>query len=679
MKYKMIEKKVVKWYNRQRGKLDMLNDKSLVTVATISTLYKNGFNDKCEIIKPFILYIISQTYGKNQTIGIKKIVEKLDTDYGLKNVPEAVIIRILSKLSRETNPFVKLVRNFSKHTYVYVHCDNKIIDDFKKREVEAKDSVKIVAEEIVDFFNQMGYSINLSEAKIALFNYLDKYGFEYILFNDYKNISSEAEKNNYILSTFIYDKFQSKSSLIKHILNIFKGLLLTNAIYSSNDIIINKNLDLKNLSIYIDAPLMLNMLELKSEEENALVRPLKNLLPENMKLKCFSHNVEEVKNIIENYKTKKTGMTLEKFDNLLYDSSLIDFYLLELDKHIAENKIEIDTISSFDSLTNNSSDLRGLLEQEKLEEFLKENIQSYKTKPQMLKADVDSIMYVSLMRKGKTINNIDNCKAIFLTSNSNLAKYCSQFISENKGISLIVTDIEFIAALWVNNTQCNEEFSRDMLVSLSLATQNTIPDIFLERLKIEMERLKRCDFLSEENYNSFINNFQFKKILLDETKGDSELIQDKFVVAQEKYETQLKQQGSQESQAEIESLKLQLKEKENKKNETIRNAQINAEKKVNKKIKRLKITLNIFSYSLLFLVTLFLSILFIIQYFNDNSTNIVTLLGVIILCIDLLGLIDLLISKRIFIQKFINSFCDKRRDKLRSIEFKKIDQEAEKY
>lgn len=679
MKYKTIEKNVERWYNEQRGKLDMLNDKSLVTVATISTLYKNGFNDKCEIIKPFILYILSQTYEKNQTIGIKKIVEKLDTDYGLKNVPEAVIIRILSKLSKGTNPFVKLVRNYSKHTYVYVHCDNRIIDDFKKRESEANNSVKIVAEKIVDFFSHMGYSINLLEAKIALFNYLDKYGFEYILFNDYKNISPDVEKNNYILSTFIYDEFQSKSSLVKHILNIFKGLLLTNAIYSSNDIIISKNLDLKKLSIYIDAPLMLNMLELKSEEENALVRPLKNLLPENMNLKCFSHNVDEVKNIIENYKTKKTGMTLEKFDNMLYDSSLIDFYLLELDKHIVENKIEIDTISSFDSLTNNSSDLRGLLEQEKLEEFLKENIQSYKTKPQMLKADVDSIMYVSLIRKGKTVNNIDDCKAIFLTSNSNLAMHCRKFLSENKGISLLVTDIEFIAALWVNNTQCNEDFSKDMLVSLALATQNTIPDKFIERLKIEMERLKRCDFLSEENYNSFINNFQFKKILLDETKGDSELIQDKFVVAQEKYETQLKQQGSLESQAEIESLKLQLKEKENKKNETIRNSQINAENKVDKKIKRLKVTLNILSYSLLVFFTLTISILFVIQFIDENSSNVITFLSIMLWGIDILGVIDLFMSKRIFIQKFINTFCDKQKEKLKAIEFKKIDLEAEKY
>lgn len=68
-----------------------------------------------------------------------------------------------------------------------------------------------------------------------------------------------------------------------------------------------------------------------------------------------------------------------------------------------------------------------------------------------------------------------------------------------------------------------------------------------------------------------------------------------------------------------------------------------------------------------------------IQYINENSSNVLTFLSIMFWGIDILGLIALFMSKRIFIQKFINAFCDKKKDKLRSIEFKKIDQEADKY
>ena len=88
--------------------------------------------------------------------------------------------------------------------------------------------------------------------------------------------------------------------------------MLANTIYIQveND---NKA-SLKNLNCYLDTPIILNLLELKTDEQNSSAKLLVELLEKKQaKIKCFEHNYKEVYSIIYAYKKRLFFLVIVNF------------------------------------------------------------------------------------------------------------------------------------------------------------------------------------------------------------------------------------------------------------------------------------------------------------------------------------------------------------------------------
>lgn len=122
--------------------------------------------------------------------------------------------------------------------------------------------------------------------------------------------------------------------------------MLANTIYIQveND---NKA-SLKNLKCYLDTPIILNLLELKTEEQNNSTKLLIELLEKKQaKIKCFEHNYKEVYSIIYAYKEnlgKYRDKTLEGLDIKNYTQSDVERLLDNLE-NLFLNKNEFGEIS----------------------------------------------------------------------------------------------------------------------------------------------------------------------------------------------------------------------------------------------------------------------------------------------------------------------------------------------
>ncbi len=668
-----------------KGIINMDNINALITIATASYIYNGDYNDKTDIIRPFVLKIILDNYSKNETIGLKKIIEKLESDYGLINVPSAVILKILHRIHTKNEGY--LIKN-GKTNYIFGDIPSDAIKTFNENTMSAKNSMSELIDGLYNYIKKEDEELQKEDLQKELFDYLDKYGVPFYVEQEFVLSPLIEKSHSYLIAKFMLEHIESRSYMLTHIQNVLKGILLIRAIYSDNKIFDEKELLIDDVSIYVDTPIILNILELKTDEENALAAPIVNLLKDNgIKIKCFQHNVEEVENIIIKYRDKKSkqGLTIEKFDNANYSVEQINYYLNILEDEIVKKGILIDKNSSYESLSAKFSERKIKFDYKGLEDFLSQHISSYKQKPEMLKTDMDSLFYIYLMRLGKRTKNFRNCKSIFITSNEKLEKYTNQYINDCSQFPLVIDIVDFITAVWVNQTKGDNELITKMLLPYATATINCPSEKFLGMVKVHLNDYKSFKELSDEEYNVYFNDFQFHKVIFKNASGNLEKIEENMEISINEFKYNIQSKATRQLENENQELRLEIermKNLEKEKNEAKAKMRRESIEECEDKSKNVS---NILKYSLwtmylLILVgvayyAIIMSIDFIKNY-EQTKTVIVIVLGVII---ELYGILSLFIDKISLVKKIISKLCNKLYNHILFKKIREMEEELKKY
>src|SRR5690606_9641603 len=222
----------------------------------------------------------------------------------------------------------------------------------------------------------------------------------------------------FTIGKYIQNLSNDPTSLVYlNMVKILEGYLLTDAIYLQVD---SKNIKhLKNFTTYIDGPLMLRMLGLKSKYENQAAQELlAHLKKFGVKICVFEHTRDEIIDILTYY-SKNIGnfkySTLEHFDNLGVGRNEILDYIIELDDIIKNLGIEIHEKPRFDE--------RFIINAK----TIREKIYNKRTKLKYnsIKAvdrDIESISSINTLRRGRNFQSIEACNYIFVTTYTNLKK-----------------------------------------------------------------------------------------------------------------------------------------------------------------------------------------------------------------------------------------------------------------
>lgn len=163
-------------------------------------------------------------------------------------------------------------------------------EDIKQFE-ENKNKIQYESEKVVkklmDYLKESNKNFNkltLEETKKLLYIFLEKNGFITLdNIEELKNIEKyKTDQVNYYIAKFILKENEDNTIVFNNIYKIVCGFMLANTIYIQveND---NKA-SLKNLNCYLDTPIILNLLELKTEEENNSAQLLVELLEKKEKV-----------------------------------------------------------------------------------------------------------------------------------------------------------------------------------------------------------------------------------------------------------------------------------------------------------------------------------------------------------------------------------------------------------
>lgn len=534
----------------------MKNNSALISTAMLSAIFEESNNDNISLLIPFVTKIISDDNTADENV----IVEKMESIYSFNNFPHAIVKIIIKRMKKkgiiqQENGRYKFLKNISND-----------IKEFDERHEKSKKQIDEIIKNLMEYFKKnTSIKLNYMECRNCFAKFLDENG--YLLYEDIESsnrINKNIDSITYHIGRFICEHKEKKDVLYDYLINVIEGALLANALYVNinND----THTDLNNLNCYFDTPFMLRILEFKLPEENKTALELFNILKKlNVKIKCFKHNYEEIEYILEEFIRNYGKITEKTLENLIikkYSKTSVQNVLNSLDTLFSNLGIEVVDVPEY-----NKSQYAYIIDEQKLAENLLNVYKDKKTSAKKIEKDVKSISAIMRLREGKQFRKLEECNAIFVTTNKEIRNETNKLLNLNSTfkISPVISDIDLTAIAWLKSLVDNKNLPEMKLTENAMAAIKPTTKL-RKKFSQELITLKssNVDVTPETLYGLLCSSY-FSENLMLETNGDTQKINMNVIL--DTYETTLKQNHSlhekeQKLTKEKEKLALKLSEQE---------------------------------------------------------------------------------------------------------------------
>lgn len=567
-------------------------------------------------------------------------------NFGFPNIPKAVIEKIFNRMKKT------VIRNDKR--YYLIKDLSEEVKKFDENKSQIQDESDKVVDNLTEYLkasNKNFNKITIEETKKLLYMFFEKNGFTTIEnLENLKNIGEyKTDQTNYYIAKFILDENENNTRVFNSIYKIVCGFMLANTIYIQveND---NKA-SLKNLNCYLDTPIILNLLELKTDEQNSSAKLLVELLEKKQaKIKCFEHNYKEVYSIIYAYKEnigKYKDKTLEGLDKKNYTYSDVERLLDNLKSLLKKKHVEVEEKPNYEEYST-------IIDEQGLEDYLKEKYKDkIEKKEKVLGPDIDSISAISRLRKGKYVTKLEESKAVFVTNNYDLIKYSNLFLNKKEfgEISYSISDIELTTILWLKTFKTNPDLPRFKLIEnarLALEPSNQI----MERFKDVIEKMKEEELINDiDVLENLKTNLYYKAELMEKIEGDGDNITNEVVRGIIDKQTENLQLQLDVANEKINQLEREKQLNESKKKDTRKLIEKECLDKATRISKKMGKSLKIIIYIVYFIIIGYC--IYITYKDIIVEKNIINFPTVVLFLIAIFGLIDMSFSKMHFIIKFL--------------------------
>ncbi|OLS02562.1 hypothetical protein [Tissierella creatinophila] len=642
----------------------MRNKDALITVAMLSTFLKEEKKDYLDLITPFILNLLPKKVGEK--VEIDEIINKLDSEYGIEDLPTNVLINILNRNSKSS---IKILERKNKEYFVKKVCDSRSFEDNK---LKMKEDTDYIIKALVKNLEEHTpiKNIDLEKSREIFIDFLESYGFTIINdINDLRGvtINNERNRNNYYVARFILNEYKNESIIFDKIIELIKGFLIYKSIFffstEQKKTIESK---MKGTVIYFDTSLLINALGYNMEQEKLATRELIELIYENDGIiKTFSHNEDEVAGILTKYAKDpiaRNSMRLEYLNKNNYDEYDVIRLRDCLIKNLQNVKIEVTDPPSYGRVTEENLKDKGYLDYEELKLKLAERV-NYRNELEdsALNNDVESISSISRLRGKEKSYSIEDCKAVLVTQNTSIVNSVRELYKDrfSKGeISFAISEIDLTSILWLKSFDKNSNIPcLKLMESVYAAHQptNEIIDTFMKKV-VQLEKEGNID--SEVALLIRTQN-TLQHDLIELTENDINKISLETV---KKVEQRYIEKIRETDKNKIDELIKETKVYDLKKEKAYKDIEKEVNSIINNYEKRL-ILISRISLTVLFIIGLYATIIGTEHY--NNFFNIV------VMVLALLGVLDTFNSKYTIILKVIDK---KKQRKFDSIYSKKIDE-----
>lgn len=468
----------------------MTNEKSLLSFSIMSVEWNNE-RDYIDMIIPFVLNALTFD-EKSKVVSITDTNKTLEKEFGiiiLNNVLETIFKRL-------TIPKYGYLKLFNSTFFM----TDKYIDkaSFENKQRKATENQNYVLKELFKFYDDLKVEYIQKDVENDFIKYLSKYGYSVLSEKSFVHKDPLNIENSRI-GRFIENAYNHDSLTFNYIKDIVKGAMLVSSIHMQKSSKLKLNTKFKNTEVYLDTPLLIYALGYSGKAQEETTKELISLLKEAGAVVCFfEHTEDEVKGVLDAYIGHYRNNTLYKsynYDYLIQEN--VTALQAEQYKVTLRSKLESMGIYYRDTLSFDSEEVKKI-SWSGFEQYLNDNI--FYNKESRRDNDIKSIVSMYMLRERDNYKRIENCQAIFVTTNQSLVMRTNDYFTEVEGrrdYPSIIDDTLLTSIVWLKCTTCSDELPTMKLISDALAAQEPSKKFWDEFIGI-VEKYRDEDYITEE-------------------------------------------------------------------------------------------------------------------------------------------------------------------------------------
>ncbi len=459
--------------------------------------------------------------SRDDVVSVTNLRDQLRADFGLE-IPLGAVRTILNRTRR----------------YGYVNLDNRVYKPNRKKLEELHfDKVrKQIESHHTDLVSKLRNfaevrqkkNWNEQDAENAIERYLEENQLLLLIAVSHGTVIPEAKGAplggaRYLVGEFIRYLQEHDEEGFGHLLTIVQGHMLANSIFLPDPGRVSKKF--RATSIYLDTSVLMYALGYTGKQYEEPAKELFTLLyGTGADLKCFEHTADEIRGILyacsQIISTRDMryayGPSIDYFVTTGRTSSDIELLAAKLDDSLAHLKVTVTPKPPYDE--------RYVINESGLEAKLGKEIRY--TRDIALQRDVDSLSAIMRLRRGREYFEIENCAAMFVTTNKKLAKVAGQFFYQDPSpgsIAPVISDYSLSNLLWLKSpVQAPELPLKRMIADYYAATRPS--ERLMQTFMKEVEKARQNREVTEDQYYWLRFSIEAKAALMDIAEGSEEAV-----------------------------------------------------------------------------------------------------------------------------------------------------------
>lgn len=450
--------------------MQMKNNDTFITQSMLSSYMVVETKDYLELILPFVCMCLPEKI--DGIIELEKIQDAIKNKYGL-DIPVNVVEKLLIRLCKQKRGAV-----VKKTPSGYAVNNIYNVDEFENRTIKIKKSIDAVISKMQKYMYKEKYMKDVSPDKMReyLAVFLDTYN--YSVFDDTQSLDSitmnKNSESNYYVAQFILSEYENDTVEFQDILEIIKGSLIAKTIYyfmdSENDISKKR---IQGTRFVLDTRVLIDVLGLNLQQEcNAARELLELIINHGGKVVTFDYYVEELRGIIHRFEKSpetRLELSLNWFVRSRYSSQDVSAYAGTIEDRLQEYNVAIIQKPDYEKNINAQ---KWHIDYAQLRDVLNQQI-DYRTKGEeyysdALIHDVDTIEAIAYERGNSKRCSIFNCKAIFITKNTDICNTIFGLYKNdrfrNGEVNFAMSDVDLTSIIWLSSFGKNSDLPKMKLL-----------------------------------------------------------------------------------------------------------------------------------------------------------------------------------------------------------------------
>lgn len=520
-----------------------------ISLAVLQVNWDERKKDYLDNFVPIIAECVRLQRSEVVSMGVLKT--DIESRFGL-NIPASAVNTILRRLRRDGYIYIKdgiyyrnnetlSSLNFRKVQQSVMHMHDSLISD------------------MVDYCKkEFGLDWSPEEAGNNLLSFLKE--------NDLQIISAftsgtlipdtvlSTKSGRYHCALYIKHLEDTMSASLDYIKKLVEGHMLANAIFLPDPMRASQKFH--NTQIFLDTSFLIFALGYAGEARAEPCTELLQLLYETgAELCCFPHTVAEIIGVLQACSQRlRRGEQTDAFGTIEY---FIEKNYSDSDIQILINNIK----TSLEFLRISVKDKppyepKYVIDEDALGKALEEEIKYHR--PQARDRDTDSISAIMRLRHMNDYNFIEDCRALFITTNKAIARVSRMFFHSSPDDAFIppcITDYSLTNLLWLKKPLKMPDLPMKRIIADCYAALQ--PDEKLIRAYVsKIDKLDQEHEITEEEVLMLRYSLEARQALMNLTSGDEQVltnvtINELLEIVKEKMQSKLRAEIETRAQQEI--------------------------------------------------------------------------------------------------------------------------------